>query len=337
MLVKTFRKLIPYDPPVIFTYQKNYLKQVAKYLLSFGYQLWGHLLLLVCRPRKVSDWKYKVTICAIFRNEALFLREWIEYHRVIGVAHFYLYNNLSDDQYRDILQPYVEQGLVDLIDWPGRYAQLSAYEDCYKRFAGEAEWIGYIDLDEFVCPLYENDLARWLRPYRRYPSVCLYWRLFGTSGYLRHNPRKYVIEQYTSAWPLPTDIGKSFINTRFDFPRFDSPHYFCSRLRWMGMNFKLYPINEFKYFIVYLVHYLPLFRCRHTMQVNHYWSKAYRSYFYKDRVRGSAYSSESQAIREEMFEERFKYHENKNIVEDHAIRRFLVFIKLQAENEREKL
>lgn len=333
MAFQTFRQLIPYDPPLILTPKRNYVKQIAKYVLSLGYQLFGRLLLGLCPRQKVCARKYKVTICAIFRDESSFLKEWIDYHRVIGVEHFYLYNNLSSDEYRTVLQPYIEQGVVDLIDWPGRYAQLSAYEDCYKKFATEAEWIGFIDLDEFVCPLYEDDLGRWLHRFRRFPSVCLYWRMFGTSGQLEHDAQRYVIEQYTSAWPYPTDIGKSFINTRFDFPRFDSPHFFCSRVRWMGRDFKLYPVNEFKYFIVYLVHYLPLFGCRYTMQVNHYWSKAYRHYAYKDKVRGSAYSSESQAIRQERFEERFRYHENKNIVEDYAIRRFLVYMKLQAENE----
>lgn len=333
MLFGAIRKLLPYDPPVIFSYKRNYLKQAVKYLLSLVYQLWGPLIVGLYRPRRSASPKYKVSLCAIFRDEAVFLQEWIDYHRVIGVEHFYLYNNQSADNYREVLQPYIDEGLVDLIDWPGRYAQLSAYEDCYKNFARETEWIGYIDLDEFVCPLEKSDLSLWLDRYRRYPSVCLYWRLFGTSGRLDHDSRQYVIEQYTSAWPLPVDIGKSFINTRFDFPHFDSPHFFCAHLKLLGINLKLYPINEFKYFIVYLIHYLPIFSYRYTIQVNHYWSKAYRNYYYKDKVRGSAYSSESQAIREEMFKERFKYHENKNTVEDHAIRRFLIFMKLQAENE----
>ncbi len=49
--------------------------------------------------------KYSITICGIFKNEASYLKEWIEYHEMIGIEHFYLYNNNSDDNYRDILQP----------------------------------------------------------------------------------------------------------------------------------------------------------------------------------------------------------------------------------------
>ena len=38
--------------------------------------------------------KYKISICGIFKNESCFLKEWIEYHEILGVEHFYLYNNL---------------------------------------------------------------------------------------------------------------------------------------------------------------------------------------------------------------------------------------------------
>ena len=38
--------------------------------------------------------KYTVAVCAIFKNESVFLKEWLEYHLLIGVEHFYLYNNM---------------------------------------------------------------------------------------------------------------------------------------------------------------------------------------------------------------------------------------------------
>ena len=62
--------------------------------------------------------QYKVTICAIFKNEGPYLREWLEYHMMIGVEHFYMYNNCSDDDYLTILKPYIDDNIVTLIDWP---------------------------------------------------------------------------------------------------------------------------------------------------------------------------------------------------------------------------
>jgi hypothetical protein len=34
-----------------------------------------------------------LSICAIFRHEAPYLREWIEFHKLIGAERFFLYDN----------------------------------------------------------------------------------------------------------------------------------------------------------------------------------------------------------------------------------------------------
>ena len=53
--------------------------------------------------------KYTVAVCAIFKNESVFLKEWLEYHLLIGVEHFYLYNNFSEDNYQTSLLLYRER------------------------------------------------------------------------------------------------------------------------------------------------------------------------------------------------------------------------------------
>src|SRR5262245_23964419 len=67
--------------------------------------------------------KYQLTICAIFKNEKKYLKEWIEYHRLIGVDHFYLYNNNSSDHPLELLLPYIKTGIVTVIAWPDALAQ----------------------------------------------------------------------------------------------------------------------------------------------------------------------------------------------------------------------
>ena len=64
------------------------------------------------------EMKYRLSLCLIFKNEAPFLKEWIDYHTIVGVDHFYLYNNNSDDNYKEVLEPYIRQGIVTLIEWP---------------------------------------------------------------------------------------------------------------------------------------------------------------------------------------------------------------------------
>src|SRR5438132_10410475 len=90
--------------------------------------------------------KYNISICAIFKNEAPYLKEWIEFHRLVGIDHFYLYNLGSTDRYRDVLKDYVKQGIVSLIQWPdlsknqsdeifALCVQIPAYENAIKYIA----------------------------------------------------------------------------------------------------------------------------------------------------------------------------------------------------------
>ena len=44
---------------------------------------------------------HELAICAIFREEAPFLEEWLTFHSGVGVTHFYLYNNYSTDNFRE--------------------------------------------------------------------------------------------------------------------------------------------------------------------------------------------------------------------------------------------
>ncbi len=59
-----------------------------------------------------------LSVCAIYKNEARYLAEWIEFHLLAGVEHFFLYDNNSTDDHRDVLAPYVRAGLVSVTDWP---------------------------------------------------------------------------------------------------------------------------------------------------------------------------------------------------------------------------
>ena len=89
-------------------------------------------------------------VCAIYRDEAPYLREWIEFHRLVGVERFFLYDNGSIDDHLEALAPYIAEGTVVLHDWPGPRRQLPAYEHCLNAHRDEARWIAFIDLDEFL-------------------------------------------------------------------------------------------------------------------------------------------------------------------------------------------
>ena len=54
----------------------------------------------------------------MFKNKRRYLREWIEFHYITGVGHFILYDNGSEDDPLDVLQYYIDQGIVTLKNGP---------------------------------------------------------------------------------------------------------------------------------------------------------------------------------------------------------------------------
>ena len=54
---------------------------------------------------------YDLAVVAIFKDEGKYLKEWLDYHLLAGVEHFYLYNNDSSDDYQEVLAPYVKANL----------------------------------------------------------------------------------------------------------------------------------------------------------------------------------------------------------------------------------
>ena len=88
--------------------------------------------------------------CLIYKNHASFLREWLEFHMLVGVERFYLYDNGSTDDHEEVLAPYIEEGIVLLHQWPGAQRQFAAFDHCVETYRNDARWIAFIDVDEFL-------------------------------------------------------------------------------------------------------------------------------------------------------------------------------------------
>jgi Glycosyltransferase family 92 len=171
-----------------------------------------------------------LAVCAIFRNEARYLAEWVSFHRVQGVERFYLYDNRSSDDWRSELGPEIAAGIVEVQHWPFVPGQGAAYEDCLRRHRDDARWIAFIDIDEFLFSPTGKPLPEILRGFDMHPGVVVNWRIYGTSGF-EHPPDGLVTENYL--WRAADDhIGNRFVKSIVD-PRsalgWMSGHYF--RLR----------------------------------------------------------------------------------------------------------
>jgi hypothetical protein len=146
-------------------------------------------------PRRAGKPESYLALCAIYRDEAPYLREWIEFHRLAGVERFFLYDNRSSDDHERILAPYIEEGLVVVHDWPTYPGQVAAYEHCLEHHGASARWIAFIDADEFLFSPTGRPLGEVLRGFEHFPGVAANWAVFGTSGHAEPPPG-LVIESY---------------------------------------------------------------------------------------------------------------------------------------------
>jgi hypothetical protein len=132
--------------------------------------------------------------CAIYRNEARYLREWIEFHLLVGFERFYLYDNRSHDDHLAVLEPYMAEGTVVLESWPVPGHQL-AYEHCLKKRREEARWIAFFDIDEFLFSPLGRPVPEVVGEFEQYPGIGVNMLPFGTTDH-KTEADGLVIENY---------------------------------------------------------------------------------------------------------------------------------------------
>lgn len=138
-----------------------------------------------------EGYEHKLSVAAITQGDHEYLEEWIKYHKAVGVDHFYIYDNNIGEETKNVLMPFIEQGLVEWIDWPNvwpekrfvDHCQVYAYQDALKKAKHQTEWLAIIDTDEFIVPQLDNNIVTVLdNHYSMYSAIYINWRQFGTSN-----------------------------------------------------------------------------------------------------------------------------------------------------------
>ena len=97
----------------------------------------------------------KVALCAIMKNEADYVEEWLAFHILQGVSRVLLYDNNSSDDTRRRARSFAQQVTIRVVPWSGPpdkfdLTQRLAYADGARRLAGAVDYAAFIDLDEFL-------------------------------------------------------------------------------------------------------------------------------------------------------------------------------------------
>lgn len=218
----------------------------------------------------------KIAICAIFKDEAQDLLEWLAFHKMIGIDLFFLYDNGSSDGGSELIRRSDFARNVTLTDWPDRPGQLSAYNHFRRNHADSVAWVAFIDIDEFMVPLDGGSVREILMRelYQPFAQIMVQWLVFGPSGHDRRPPG-LVTENYIRR--VPVTIGtsrhiKSFVRTDKFLGIDYTPHAAeCSgpACNTRGEELLPYAIQEVE--------------CHETMVVHHYFTKSREDWEFKRR------------------------------------------------------
>lgn len=150
------------------------------------------------------------------------MREWLEHYIFHGVEHFYLIDDGSTDNFMDVLEPYIEQGIVEVFHADFKY-YLGRQKDMYNAYIfprlGETQWLIMCDLDEFIWSPRGVDLKVVLRQCEHLGQIQFEHTLFGSSGHI-DTPR-FAVESYicrsAEVCTQQPGLRKYAINTKWKF------------------------------------------------------------------------------------------------------------------------
>jgi hypothetical protein len=167
--------------------------------------------------------KYYLSLCCIIKNER-YLEEFIMYHSIVGVEHFYIYDNESDIKIRDRLcNPYFSK-MCTIIDYPGKNLQMSAYNHCINNFKYETRWLAIVDGDEYILPKHHFQTVRdFLHNYEDAHAIGINWVFFGSS-YYSNVQDGYLVDKYRYCQGKQDDHIKTIIQPQY-VKECHSPHH----------------------------------------------------------------------------------------------------------------
>lgn len=174
--------------------------------------------------------KHYLSVATIIKDESKYLDEWLNFHLLQGIQHFYLYDNNSTDNTKAVLEKYQKvknkrKSIITLIDWPEEPGQPTAMTHALKNC--DSEWVAFIDADEFLHATRGTFVEHLYRLDRGYDcsAIAVHWLNFGTNGHIQYSP-ELVMERFTRRENKVNDHCKSIVRIKDAIERGEDVHHF---------------------------------------------------------------------------------------------------------------
>ena len=237
----------------------------------------------------------KIALCAIAKNENLYIREWVEYYKNLGISKVFLYDNndIDGETFDEVINDYIQSNFVEVIDVRGlelvyifkEYGceiQQRCLIDCYKNRVSDFDWVFFCDIDEFLTfkDRYTLELFLNQEMFNDTDTILIPWVHYDDNNLVYYDNRP-VVERFTHISKQQWYATKPIVRTNkkiYDETIFNMIH--CFRLKGDNIKFangqKLQVIDQFK-FNWYLAN--PNIVDQSKCVLNHYKTKTVEEYF----------------------------------------------------------
>jgi len=186
-----------------------------------------------------------ISVIAMFKNETMNLKVWLEHYLWQGVDHFYLIDNGSTDNPMSLLEDYINRGIVSYHYWEGRHQQTTYIRQLFdvENLKQNTYWLIHCDLDEFFYGK-NKKLKILLQELDQHANIIYCnWLMFGHENLIEHpddirksifhrEPNKHVLTkcifkprvlnnssqiELHSITDHPEDIGQRFTRVETEF------------------------------------------------------------------------------------------------------------------------
>lgn len=143
----------------------------------------------------------KVALCVIGRLENQYAVEFIEWYKNLGFDKIFIYDNNHDgeEHFEDVLEPYVINGFVEIIDYRNKQkCQMQAYTSCYLNHGNEYDWIAFFDFDEYLTINGENSIKEFLsdKVFDNFQGIHINWMVYDDNDLIKYE-NKPLLERFT--------------------------------------------------------------------------------------------------------------------------------------------
>lgn len=250
-----------------------------------------------------------LAIVAIAKNESDYIREWVAFHKAVGVDNIILFDNDSTDNMKEKIDPFIQQGYVFYHTINGKAQQLNAYNEALRRYTYKFRYMAFIDCDEYLFPVNKNDnivtvIKKAFSQDKNAGGIGVNWAMYGSSGH-ETKPQGLCIENFVWRAKTPGGKGVNVIKT------------ICKPDLVVQFNHTHYPVYKWgNYCISIDGKRIPQWRNEITdytgLRINHYFTKSKEQWIIR-RQMGTSDGSSNRTLEE------FYNHNNNDIKDPSAL------------------